>query len=51
MFQLSCMFHFLWKVIYFMKSCIILHNISYALDFKYGDHSLFTGVFVTNYAN
>ena len=26
----------------------ILH---YALDFKYGDHSLFTGVSVTNYAN
>ena len=42
------MFHFLWNVIYFMKNYIILH---YALDFKYGDHSLFTGVSVTNYAN
>ena len=31
-----------------MKNYIILH---YALDFKYGDHSLFTGVFVTNYTN
>ena len=34
------MFHFLWKVISFMKNYIILH---YALDFKYGDHSLFAG--------
>ena len=48
MLQFLCMFHFLWKVFYFMKNYIILH---YALDFKYGDHSLFTGVFVTNYTN
>ena len=48
MFQFLCMFHFLWKVIYFMKNYIILY---YSLDFKYDVHSLFTGVFVTNYAN
>ena len=46
MFQFLCMFLFLWNVIYFMKNYIILH---YALDFKYGDHSLFTGVSVTIY--
>ena len=51
MFHFMCMFRILWKVIYFIKNYIILH---YTLDFKYGDHSLyslFTGVFVTNYAN
>ena len=42
------MFHFFWKVIYFLKNYIILH---YVVDFKYGDQSSFTGVFVTNYAN
>ena len=38
------MFHFFWKVIYFLKNYIILH---YVLDFKYRG----TGAFVTNYAN
>ena len=28
-----------------------LYYIALSLDFKYGDHSLFTGVSVTNYAN
>ena len=48
MFPFLCMFHLLWKVIYFMKYYIILY---YILDFKYREQSSFTGVFVTNYAN
>ena len=48
MFQFICIFDFLWKVINFMENYIIFH---YILNFKYGDQSSFTGVFVTNYAN
>ena len=49
-FYVSVLVHvsFFVESICFMKNYIILH---YALDSKYGDHSLFTGVFVTNYAN
>ena len=39
----------------FFVECYLLHEnyiiLHYALDFKYGDHSLFIGVSVTNYAN